>query len=140
MKRLLTALAALLFLYGCKQSTPVSQVYVNLIDSNRSVKITGIDTIILNDIDRDSVKNWQSLFAVSRLPADADLKDDMPVQPGKYRVSKGSVIFTPDTPFAKQQLYFVRYYNYVGNKSVWDYVRGRTKPGQLHYTDLIFKP
>lgn len=125
---------------GCKNEVRQPIVYLNLVDSNRSLKITGIDSLILNDIDRDTAKSWQSLFAISRLPADANLKDYQPTQPGKYRVSKGSVIFTPDTPFVKQQTYFLRYYNYAGNKSVWDYIRGRTKPGQLHYTDLIFKP
>ncbi|GAA4094897.1 hypothetical protein GCM10022392_17250 [Mucilaginibacter panaciglaebae] len=111
-----------------------------LIEGNRSLKITGIDTIVLNDINRDSIKNWQSLFAISRLPADTDLKEYQPTQPGKYRVSNGSVIFTPDTPFVKQRAYFLRYYNHADNKSTWDYIRGNVKPGALHYTDLIFKP
>lgn len=124
---------------GCQNGRRTPILYINLIDSNRSLKISGIAPVILNDIDRDYAKNWQSLFAISRLPADTDLKDYQPTQPGKYRVSKGSVIFTPDTPFVKQRLYFLRYYNYT-DKSIWDYVRGRTKPGQLHYIDLIFKP
>lgn len=115
-------------------------MHITLVNNNHSLKITGIDFIILDDIDRDTIKNWQSLFAISRLPADTELKGDMPAQPGKYYVSEGSVIFTPDTPFVKQHAYFMRYYNYADNKSIWDYVRGRTKPGQLHYTDLIFKP
>ena len=125
---------------GCKQKSPAPIVNISLIDSNQSLKITGIDSIILNDIDRDTVKNWQSLFAISRMPADTDLKDYQPAQPGKYRVSKGSVIFTPDTPFVKQQSYFLRYYIHGSNKDIWDYVRNHAKPGQLHYTDLIFKP
>jgi len=130
----------MLIAFGCKNNVPQPIIYLNLIDSNRSLKVTGVDSIILNDIDRDTVKNWQSLFAISRLPADIDLKDYQPTQPGRYRVSKGAVIFTPDTPFVKQQCYFLRYYDHAGNKSTWDYIRGRTKPGQLHYTDLIFKP
>jgi hypothetical protein len=125
---------------GCKQKSPAPIVNIGLIDSNHSLKITGIDSIILNDIDRDTAKNWQSLFAISRMPADTDLKDYQPTQPGKYRVSKGSVIFTPDTPFVKQQSYFLRYYIHGSNKDIWDYVRNHAKPGQLHYTDLIFKP
>lgn len=130
----------LLICLGCKQKSPTPTVHISLIDSNHSLKITGIDSVILNDIDRDTAKNWQSLFAISRMPADTDLKDYQPVQPGKYRVSKGSVIFTPDTPFVKQQRYFLRYYMHGSNKDIWDYARNHAKPGQLHYTDLIFKP
>jgi len=125
---------------GCKRKSPAPIVNISLIDSNHSLKITGIDSVILNDIDRDTAKNWQSLFAISRMPADTDLKDYQPAQPGTYRVSKGSVIFTPDTPFVKQQNYFLRYYIHGSNKDIWDYVRNHAKPGQLHYTDLIFKP
>lgn len=133
-------LLILVIAFGCKNKAPQPAVYINLIDSNHSLKITGIDSIILNDIGRDTAKNWQSLFAISRLPADTALKDYQPTQPGKYRVSKGSVIFTPDTPFVKQQSYFLRYYIHGSNKDIWDYVRNQAKPGQLHYTDLIFKP
>lgn len=129
-----------LIVVGCEQKSPTPAVHINLVDSNRSLKITGIDSIILNDIDRDTAKNWQSLFAISRLPGDTDLKDYQSTQPGKYRVSKGSVIFTPDTPFVKQQVYFLRYYIHGNNKDIWDYVRNHAKPGQLKYTDLIFKP
>jgi len=125
---------------GCKQKSPAPIVHISLIDSNHSLKITGIDSVILNDIDRDTAKNWQSLFVISRMPADTDLKDYQPAQPGTYRVGKGSVIFTPDTPFVKKQRYFLRYYMHGSNKDIWDYVRNHAKPGQLHYTDLIFKP
>jgi len=99
-----------------------------------------MDPVILNDIDRDTVKNWQSLFAIYRLPADTDVKDYQPVQPGKYQLKDSAIIFTPDTSFIKRQTYFIRFYNYAGNKSIWDYVQGKTTKGQLHYTDLIFKP
>jgi hypothetical protein len=130
----------LLFCFGCKPSTPAPPVHISLTDSHRALKITGIDPVILNDINRDSVKNWQSLFAVFRLPADTDLKDYQPIQPGQYVLKDSALVFTPDTAFAQQQAYFLRYYNYAGNKSIWDYVRGKTTKGQLHYIDLIFKP
>ena len=124
---------------GCKQSQPPINIHINLTDSNKSLKITGIDPTILNDIDRDSVKNWQSLFAIYRLPADTDMKDYQPIQPGQYRLKDSALIFTPDTPFAGQQRYFLRYYNYSGNKTIGDYLKHKTSKGQLHYTDLIFK-
>ncbi len=79
-------------------------------------------------------------MAVYKMPADTALKDYQPIQPGRYVVKNGALFFTPDTPFVWQQIYFVRYYNYSGNKTIWDYLRGKTTKGQLHYTDLIFKP
>jgi len=130
----------LFFCCGCGHEPITPKVHIALVDSNHSLKIAGIDPVILNDIDRDSIKNWQSLFSIFRLPADTDLKNEQPTQPGRYLVKSGAVVFTPDTPFVIRQAYFLRYYNYAGGKTIWDYIRGRTKPGQLHYTDLIFKP
>jgi hypothetical protein len=129
----------LIFCFGCSHNQPATPVHISLTDSNRSLKITGLDPVILNDINRDTVKNWQNLFAIYRLPADTDAKAYQPIQPGKYQLKDSAVVFTPDTPFIKQQTYFMRYYNYAGNKSIWDYIRGKTTKGQLHYTDLIFK-
>ncbi len=79
------------------------------------------------------------MFAIYRLPADTDMKDYQPTQPGKYLLKDSALVFTPDTPFIKQQSYFVRYYNYADNTTIWDYLRHKTTKGQLHYTDLIFK-
>lgn len=138
MKKLLLSIS--IFCVGCTARPPAPSIHISLTDSNRSLKITGVDPVILNDIDRDTVKNWQSLFAVYRLPADTDAKDYQPVQPGKYRLKDSAVVFTPDTSFIKRRSYFIRFYNYAGNKSIWDYVQGKTTKGQLHYTDLIFKP
>lgn len=140
MRRWCIYLSALIMLGCAKNKHDIYTIHISLTNSNHSLKITGIDSVILNDIDRDTAKNWESLFAISRLPADTDLKDYQPTQPGKYRVSQGSVVFTPDTPFVKQQVYFLRYYKHGGDKDIWDYVRRGTKPGQLRYTDLIFKP
>ncbi|MCC8426803.1 hypothetical protein [Mucilaginibacter sp. UR6-11] len=134
------ALLLFIFLFGCGHKDPATPVHISLTDSNHSLKITGINPVILNDINRDTVKNWQSLFAIYRLPADTDMKDYQPIQPGKYQLKDSAVVFTPDTSFAKPQTYFLRYYNYAGNKSIWDYISGKTTKGQLHYIDLIFKP
>jgi hypothetical protein len=113
--------------------------HINLQKHQESLEIRGIDPAVLNDIDRDSIKNWESLFAIYRLPADTDLKDYQPIQPGQYQLKDSALVFTPDTPFVKQQTYFLRYYNYAGNKTLWDYLKRKTSKGQLHYTDLIFK-
>ncbi|MDB5005258.1 MAG: hypothetical protein JWQ34_3483 [Mucilaginibacter sp.] len=129
----------LLFCWGCKHEAPATVVHISLINNSQSLKITGIDPVIMNDINRDTANRWQSLFAIFRLPADTDMKDYQPIQPGHYQLKDSVLIFTPDTPFVKHQPYFVRYYNYADNKSIWDYVQGKTSKGRLHYTDLIFK-
>jgi hypothetical protein len=134
------AILIMLLYFGCrnKQIATVS-VHLSQFNDHKSLRITGISQAILNDIDRDSVKNWESLFAIYRLPADTDMKDYQPIQPGRYRLMDSSLVFTPDTPFVKRQSYFLRYYNYADNKTLWDYLKGKTTKGQLHYTDLIFK-
>jgi hypothetical protein len=131
----------LIFLcFGCRnEHVATVSVHLSQLNDQKSIKITGISQAILNDIDRDSVKNWESLFAIYRLPADTDLKDFQPIQPGQYRLKDSALVFTPDTPFVKRQYYFLRYYNYADNKTLWDYLKGKTTKGQLHYTDLIFK-
>jgi len=124
---------------GCTQSQHHIAIHISLTNNNQSLKITGIDPLILQDINRDTVSAWQSLFAIYRMPADTSLKNYQPVQPGKYQLKNNALFFTPDTPFTQQQSYFLRYYNYAGNKSVWDYIKGKTRVGQLHYNDVIFK-
>jgi hypothetical protein len=129
----------ILLFFSCQNQPPVTNIHLSLTSHYRQLTITGVDPIILNDIDRDSIKNWESLFAVYRLPADTDLKDYQPIQPGRFQVKDGTLLFTPDTPFTRHQRYFLRYYNYAGNKTLWDYLQDKTTKGQLHYTDLIFK-
>jgi hypothetical protein len=129
----------LLICLGCRPEKPAAIIHISLINNKQSLKITGINPLIMNDINRDTVSAWQSLFAVYRMPADTELKNYQPIQPGKYLLADNVLVFTPDTPFTKQKTYFMRYYDYAGNKSVWDYIKGKTKAGQLHFTDLIFK-
>ncbi|MEO6849253.1 MAG: hypothetical protein ABI203_11290 [Mucilaginibacter sp.] len=73
------------------------------------------------------------------MPADTDLKDYQPAQPGQYLLKDDAVVFRPDTPFKKGQVYFLRYYQYDKNENVWQYVKHRKRPGTAVYTDLIFK-
>jgi hypothetical protein len=129
----------LLFFLGCKNHTHQSAIHINLINNQKSLKISGINPVIMHDINRDTATNWQSLFAIYRMPADTDLKSYQPAQPGKYQLTDSVLVFTPDTPFIQHQTYFIRYYNYAGNDNLMDYIKGKNKPGQLHYTDLIFK-
>jgi hypothetical protein len=130
----------LCFCLGCHTESTKPPIKIGFANNNTSLKITGIDPVIMQDINRDTVNAWQSLFAIYRMPADTDMKDYQPAQPGKYLLKGSAVVFTPDTAFTKRQAYFLRYYNYAGNKSIWDYIEGKTSAGQLHYTDLTFKP
>jgi hypothetical protein len=124
---------------GCTSKT-MPAVQISLADSSRSLKITGLDATILGAISRDSsVKVWQSLIPVYKMPADTDMKDYQAPQPGNYQVSGSTVIFTPDTPFTKQQNYYVRHYRYTDGNSIWDYIKQQKKLGKPAYTDLPFK-
>jgi hypothetical protein len=126
---------------GCSSNkTNSSNIKINLTPDKHSLNITGLDPLIVQDISRDSLGgNWQSLVPVYKMPADTDMKNYQPIQPGKYLVKDSIVVFTPDTPFVARQTYFVRYYNFDTNTKAADYIMGHNKLGDLHYTDLIFK-
>jgi len=126
----------LLIIAGCS-GTQKPVVTIQL--TGQSIKITGIDPLILNDIARDSSADWQSLFPVYLMPDDSDMKDYQEEQPGKYQVQNGAVLFTPDTPFTKTKTYFVRCYDHSSGKDAWNYISGQGKRGAPHYIDLIFR-
>jgi len=128
----------LLFCIGCETKQAVAPINIALVNNNRSLKITGLDNAILQDIARDTSNHFENLMPVYRMPADTDMKDYQPIQPGKYLVKNSAVVFTPDTAFAKGQVYFMRYYQYDGG-SVWDFVKGKRSATKLRYIDLIFK-
>jgi len=130
----------LLLIVGCASKSNKATIKISLKDSN-SLKITGIANDILQEINRDSATTavWQSLIPVYRMHKDTDLKDYQPPQPGKYVVTDSAVVFTPDTPFKKQQLYFLRFYKYDMGNDMLEYMQHRKKLGQVTYTDLIFK-
>jgi hypothetical protein len=130
----------LVLCFGCSQKHEAPAVKVTIVDSGRSVKFTGLDYAVLSEIARDTAAGlWQGLIPVYRMPADTDMKDYQPVQPGKYQLRDRAVVFTPDTPFTKSQTYFMRYYQFDGGDDVWDFIKGKRKLGQQRYIDLIFK-
>jgi hypothetical protein len=136
-----TAMLLLTLLWGCAPKQQTDNIRINLTDSGRSLSVIGIGPDILQEITRDSVTSgWQSLVPVYRMPADTDLKDFQKAQPGKYVVKGGAILFTPDTPFAKKTVYFVRYFQYNSGHNATDYITAHKKLGQPTYTDLIFKP
>jgi len=130
----------LLLAIGCKHKDSVPAIQIRLIDSNKTLKISGLDYAIIQDINRDTITNvWQNLIQIYRIPADTDMKDFQPIQPGKYMVKDSAVVFMPDTPFDAHQTYFMRYYQYDKGSTAWDYIKNHQKPGKKQYQDLIFK-
>lgn len=116
-------------------------LYISLDSSKQSLKIVGLSNAIVQDINRDTTTNkWQQLIQVYRMPADTDMKDFQPIQPGKYFVKDSMIFFTPDTPFVPQQPYFMRHYNYDEDRSIWGFIKGERRAGKINHTDLIFKP
>jgi hypothetical protein len=132
-----SVLFLLSFLLGCTVKTD-APIHISMV--NQSLRVTGLDAAIIGEIGRDSsVGVWQSLVPVYRMPADTDMKDYQHVQPGKYMVEGDAVIFTPDTPFLKNQAYFVRWYQYSKGSTFWDHIKHHEKLGKQPYQDLIFK-
>lgn len=129
----------ILFCFGYKQQSKEPVVNISLVDSNHSVKFSGLDFAVISEINRDSVQDaWRGLLPVFKMPADTDLKDYQPVQPGVYRLKDSAVVFTPDTPFDKGKTYFMRYYRFDKNGGVMDFIKGKKKLRETPYIDLIF--
>src|ERR1700744_4636457 len=129
----------LLICCGCARKEEKLNLAINFADSNRSVKISGFDKAVVADIARDTANNiWQSLLPVYKMPADTDMKAYQKEQPGKYRFTDTIVVFTPDTPFKKGQVYFLRYYPYNESEDAWQYIKDKKRPGTLSHKDLVF--
>jgi hypothetical protein len=129
----------LLICWGCGRKQEKLNLAINFADSNRLVKISGFDKAVIADIARDTSSNiWQTLLPVYKMPADTDMKDYQQEQPGKYRFVDDIVVFTPDTPFKKGQLYFLRYYPHNESKDAWQYIKDKKRPGTLSHKDLVF--
>ncbi|MFD0751017.1 hypothetical protein ACFQZS_12750 [Mucilaginibacter calamicampi] len=129
----------LLLYFGCSKPQPV-KIKAELVAKKSILAISGLDSVILNDIARDSIANWQSVFPVYRMPVDTDMKDYQNEQPGNYWVNKGTLFFQPDTAFKPHQPYFLRYYDHSTGKEAWDYIKNNNQKGATAYTDLTFTP
>lgn len=136
-KNLLPLLLISCVLFGCSSGANQISVHIQL-QTNGSLIISGPDSIILKEIQRDSVA-WQNVFPVYRMPADTDMKDFQAAQPGKYVLKDGSVIFSPDTPFIQGRSYFLRYFHYGEGGSTWNLIKNHQKLGTQAHTDLTFK-
>jgi hypothetical protein len=127
-----------LFCLSCTSTPKTPSVHLSLVNNNYSVKFKGLDLTVISEINRDSAA-WQTLLPVYRMPSDTDLKNYQPAQPGTYQLKDSAIVFTPDTPFSKGQIYFMRFYQFGGGSSPMDFIRGRKKLGNTRYMDLIFK-
>lgn len=128
----------LLFCLACTPKPKTLPVHIGLVNNNRSVSFKGLDYGVMREISRDSGA-WQNLLPVYRMPADTDLKNYQPAQPGSYLLKDSAIVFTPDTLFAKGQIYFIRFYQFGEGNTAMDFIKGRKKLGNPHYIDLIFK-
>ncbi len=136
----LSYIIPLLLTLACTPAKHPAAVKLSLINNGQSIQFKGLDYVVMQDIARDSDKNvWQNLVPVYRMPADTDMKNYQPVQPGRYQLKDSAVVFTPDTPFIKGQTYFVRNYRLGEGATLMDYIKGHSQPGKVHFIDLIFK-
>ncbi len=124
---------------GCSRPQPVL-IRTELVNNGNTLKITGSDSTILNDIARGDSAGLQVLFPIYNMPADTDMKDFQEQQPGKYMLKSGEVFFTPDTPFKRKQTYFLRYYNYALSGDVWEFIKTSNHKGKPPHADYTFKP
>ena len=126
--------------FGCANQPRQASVHITLINNYQSVKFTGLDYAIISEINRDTVQGiWQNLVPVYRMPADTDMKDYQRSLNGRYTLKDSAVVFTPDTPFTKNQTYFLRYFEFGERNSTWDFIKNKKKLGKTPYIDLIFK-
>jgi hypothetical protein len=130
----------LCFCAACSPGSQPNNISISITNNKQSLQFRGLDQDIIGEVSRDTIgKGWQELVPVYRMPADTDMKSYQPEQPGKYQIVDSTVVFTPDTPFAAGQTYFVRWYRFDKGKKASDYLRGLQRPGQIQFTDLIFK-
>jgi hypothetical protein len=127
-----------IFCLGCTRPSKIN-IAITLINGNKSLKISGFDKEVINDIAQTADSAWQVLLPVYKMPADTDMKDFQNAQPGNYKVKDSLVIFTPDTPFRKGQVYFVRSFDYNQAKDAWAFIRGQKQKGTAGHKDLLFK-
>ena len=133
-------LLILVLCLGCAHHPPKINITINLIDSNKALKIAGFDKAVVTDIAQNGNEDaWQALLPVYKMPADSDMKDFQTAQPGKYQLQDSLVVFTPDTAFKKGQAYFVRWYQYDKIGDALQYIRQKKKTGSMSYKDLLFR-
>ncbi len=133
-------LIILLFCFGCTTKPSGPQIKIGLVDSGKALKITGLNYAVMQDVISDTTNSWENLLEIYRMPADTDMKDFQPLQLGKYQLKDSALVFSPDTPFIRQQAYFLRYYHFDETGGISGFIKHERKAGKIDHTDLIFKP
>jgi hypothetical protein len=133
------ALIILLILTACRSEPANIKIMVDY--DHQAVKVTGLTTVDLQGIKRDSITTeaWQSLLPVYAMPADTALRVYQRPLHGRYAITNNAILFTPDTPFINGRTYFTRYYRYDKSITALDLLLHRHALGQGAYTELIFK-
>jgi len=104
-------------LLGCTHKSGKINITTSLIDSNRSLKISGFDRAIIGDIGRDTtIGIWQSLLPVYKMPADTDLKDYQDAQPGNYKVKDSVVVLNQTLRLKKGSFIFCVIINTINDR------------------------
>ena len=139
MKKNVCFIWLVLMCLSCTHRTPTADITISLVDSNKSLKISGFDNAVITDIAQNGNDGaWQALLPVYKMPVDTDMKDFQNAQPGKYQLQDSTVIFTPDTTFKKGQVYFARWYQYDKIGDALQYIRQKKRTGSMSYKDLLF--
>ena len=129
---------------GCKppaQSTNNSTfLIIRLSPDSSAVELHGVPAEVLADFKSDSLteKEWNSFFAIYKVPADPELRDiERPVT-GVYQVKDSVVNFTPKDPFLKKQSYFVQCYARKLFVEPEDIVKSRKLPSRNSVQEVVF--
>ena len=132
----------MLFCIACNnQANQDSPINIHLGKDSQSIVISGLDYATLQELKKDSLslENFQSLFPVHRIPADTDMADLQPEQPGTYLVTDSILTFSPDTAFKKHQQYFARFYGNGTNFTSSNLIRSKTNLKGQNFTQRVFK-
>jgi len=118
-----------------------TKVSIHLSKDSQTVCISGLEYSILHELKQDSLtqENWQGIFPIYHMPADTDMKDLQPEQPGKYQITDSLITFKPDTPFKKQQQYFARFYGNGTNFSTGSLIRNKSNLKGQSFKEVVFK-
>lgn len=137
-----SALILIIFFWSCvTKQHETAKLSISFTTDHKAVSIKGLDYAAIADLKQDSIDSvWMVLLPVYKMPADTDMKDYQPEQPGKYQIiNSGIVTFTPDTPFIKGQVYFMRSFNFANADNALTVIRAQRRPGSVNYNDIIFR-
>ena len=129
---------------GCKspgQSTNNStSLIIRLSPDSLAVELHGVPSEVLADFKSDSLteKEWNSFFAIYKVPSDPELRDIERPLKGDYVVKDSIVNFMPAEPFHKKQSYFVQCYARKLFVEPEDIIKSRKLPSRSSVQEVVF--